>query len=1435
MATPFIANLRRQVAARQARDRERERARTQPSPPPPKGATTPTRASTRKAGKAARKQGGKTRRAVVQRARPPAQASPGVSPETRRNAAQVQTPEARARREREARRNRNASPGVDAATRRNAARAQTPEARRRRGQQRQAVSAEQREFLADVAAVRRAERAGPDVVMRGQGLVGFEQWLANMQEQANRPSPFLGGFLENFGRGAVEAATSVPSMLQLGGQALAYGPLAAADAAMPDNNLVGGIVKNTREGIEENLKAAGTGIKDDYAYRYGPLFEGNFGEFASRYYDDPFGTTLDVAGGASIVGKAPSAAARGVARVAPEGSQLADRARNFNSILGPGERIPGTNRVTTKAGARHRPPKTITGSARGVTKKGEPRPESRTITIPQRPYSSNVVTRKIQKGATKVNRKVIAPRVERAAARRQVADGERVSVRTAAVGRAAQGLTEQAKFNRHMKRTVREKKLAREQAAAQKYAEISAPFNRAVRRLRPDKTAAGVRSKGPDTEALATRMHLEGVLAPRAGVSPVALRDRAVATMRDGLERRRAAGERVEPELRQLAALERIPEELLTLVGDAPAVKRVRHAVAEGRRLDAEAQAMEVASKVITKETAKERGSLSSRMLLAGQQDAGNLLAAMRRAKMSKRDQNRVRSSSIRDTPQVVALRGKVAEAERRLDLVEGKTDPAPLRAALSTARADLRKAEAAHAGRLRTAKTAAKTERKTARLAETKVRRGMGGPGAPRRARGPLTREQHAAVHGRRLDAEARVAEVKAGSPKKQRREVRKMAKDERLARFADADQPKAIKAATRKRDDLRKQLRKAEDESLGFTPPTRPELVGHQGVYIPHVRLRKGVRGSRTAGGGRLSGPAAPKRSTGTLVQDGVIDMNPALLSHQAKRAAQHSVGPMSREALDELIGLAAFTDDAGKPIAGGRALRLAQTDPEQVALVRVGALQDALRKLDDAPVGQTITRADMDAAVISGKDLIDRIDGAKKGDYIAISKAAADEWRAMPFTGDNRFFKGYDWTNDNWKGAILALSPRWYVNSGFGVALQYGLLAGGDIRSIFQANRRSRGVRDAIPTREAINTLAQDVGFKGKLDANKIQRGMQKGFEVNNRMETLWRRAAYVNRAKQHLRRENPRAAKYTDAELAHALTHMPPSLARQITREVDLYMGEFRKFNAFEREVMKRVIPFYSWMRVITRISFGLPFRSPIRAAALSTATKAGMLGISPEDYMRPIYDRGAIVLPGGLRLRSSGWNNLYTLVPFVEALGAMKGPGDWRPVAKEFGGWMNPVLRTIVSQATGTNSFGDDVFAPRGPRKYINAVTGTTELSKDGIPIMEAILQAAIPAQAGGLRRVLVGTETAYDTTSTVDLLMYRMGLRDDTGLFYKRTGKPVNTKVGPGGAASTIPGSIGFPVSREDPGELQRRFKKGQQEARREAKKDAARKRRESR
>jgi hypothetical protein len=1150
--------------------------------------------------------------------------------------------------------------------------------------------------------------------------------------KAGGDSRSIGGFLKNLGRGGVDVLTSVPASAQLVAEAAAYPVVAAVNVARgerpgPKGGRDSGIGQRVEAKLEEDLRAAGTGVKKDYAYRYGPLFSGDVGEFGSRFYDDPLPTILDVAGAKSIIGRSPNAVSRVARAVAPE-TKIGMRAARNLSTLSKADRdvmakVTG-RKIAPGAGGRYRAPTRLrTQVAR--PEPGKPPVGVREIEVPRRPYSGDAIARARQKAVDKARTKAGA-RLERAAESRQRAampkGSRQAGLRERATARAMRRFTPEGKIANIDKRSTLDLQDLHDAKAEVNRARNMPGAAKAIARLKPDKNVAGQTIQGLSVEEAAFAVHRMDMLGEvvkgkrvRGGLSANDLLDRYIRTVEGNQRAARAAGKRTENAAQQLQAVKSLRErpELLELTDMSnPAVRRVAQAVDESRRLGRIYQAQAVKSGIITNKTRKAAAMRDSAIGVGG----------------ARWGADEIRKVTVAARRKTLGIKKAIVRAEKRGDAVEVKR----------------------------------------------------------------LKRELSSHIKA----TKGRVAAVK--------KDATRDTDFLRSLRKTDTD---TMTAAAKKRHFAR--IRKAEREALGFTSPRRPELVGKRGVYVPDKRIdvTEGYTGPKP--GGRFSGPDKARRSTGSLKSRAGQDLNPNLVLHQAARASENYTGRISARALDELMKTAAYIDPStGKALTGNRLRLLSQADSERVRLVHAGNLRKALKKLDELEEGKFLD----DATV--RQVFTDRLpEGARASDYVAISKDAADVW-----TEAMTRYPLVDKALNYWKGGILALSPRWYVNNTFGLALQYSVMTGGDFKALARANRHAPQIRRAMEKRFpnlVKDTMAADL--TGGMDMPRL---INFGFRTNAKLEEFWRRGAAYNRLKRAIRDEGGRFRKMTDAEVSDAIMRMPEAKIAEIVRDVEFFIGNYRKFNKLERNWIKRVIPFYSWMRVISRLTFALPFRSPVRAAALTLLETASTAGINPNDKSLPYYARGAIRPGGNIAVPTWGLNPWQTMAGSIVAAGEESPSGA---LAQEALGWMHPGAQLFTERATGINNFGRGVITPPGeapfgqdPSNY-NPIGAGISRQAPRIPFKEALLQSAFPGQVQVLRKMAQGNRQAFDQTETPDLLidfLNRMaGGERDESLY-------AEDKKGPRGRRQSdlnaITAWFGIPTYRQDDAALLREAKKQQ-------------------
>lgn len=618
-------------------------------------------------------------------------------------------------------------------------------------------------------------------------------------------------------------------------------------------------------------------------------------------------------------------------------------------------------------------------------------------------------------------------------------------------------------------------------------------------------------------------------------------------------------------------------------------------------------------------------------------------------------------------------------------------------------------------------------------------------------------------------------------------------------------------LRAATTRLAGARTTLRRVENQNRGgLTTPDPYTAVGGQGVYVPHVAVDrlKALNGPGGRVGGRVTQEPIHRR-TYSLLLSGNVTTDARLPMYAVSKAV---AAEMHSEFIKDFVQKfgARVGGPKGELATGPAALERLKVDPQNTVLISASSLQHGLLASDDLEFGRFPSQGDL-AGVFYGpgqEETVARLIAAGHEDVIAVPREAAEVLRGS-ITSPGKYVQKMDSVLNAWRSGILAFSPRWYMNNLFGNTLQYGLLAGPDVKSIIQANRPE--FRNAIDERVSQATVARDaraMSTRLGVDQSVVRHASEVGYEFNQHMEAFLRRGAYLASAKKVLRGEGVKVNRLTDSQLAHAVEFAPEHLKAEMIRRTELFLGDYRRMSNFERNVLRRFFPFYSWIRVISKLTASLPLRHPLRAEALAVTTQMGTAVENPLDAIIPWYDRGGVNI-GPFRVRTSSINPVGTVAGFV--VGA--GNGDPLGALNELAtGSANPAIGMAAQALAGRNLFtGRDVTAPPGfngtaqqfgrQPSYFNQAEGIPESGPITVPWTTAISEA-IP-QMSMFRGLLSAGRTPYDVVSTPDLALNALGLGKPAYQLYMPPPKHLrgSQKIP---VVSALSGFLGAPVTRFD-------------------------------
>jgi hypothetical protein len=302
--------------------------------------------------------------------------------------------------------------------------------------------------------------------------------------------------------------------------------------------------------------------------------------------------------------------------------------------------------------------------------------------------------------------------------------------------------------------------------------------------------------------------------------------------------------------------------------------------------------------------------------------------------------------------------------------------------------------------------------------------------------------------------------------------------------------------------------------------------------------------------------------------------------------------------------------------------------------------------------------------------------------------------------------------------WKGSVLALRPAWYVYNTVGnvmMARVEGVTFREMARYVPEAIRAQREFAKGLPTghrgidraaqpevfqrgmmRSEYLRAQQDFGRVGQAvsqmpsvqrlgstpGASLVGRGVgkvgaltQAGFRLNSFLDNVSRATVYMARRGQGVGKQN-------------ALQMMNKTI------------GEYHKLTHFEKTVLRRSFPFYTWMRHISKLTLRqLKPNNIDRFVLMANITR--ILGEPNEiESMLPEYAYGDV----HLGQRANGEDMFLAtrgLNPFSDVVGPLMQEGDFS--ARGVMQAANPLATIPFEQATGFSTFTGRPFTTPYPK------------------------------------------------------------------------------------------------------------------------------------
>jgi hypothetical protein len=326
----------------------------------------------------------------------------------------------------------------------------------------------------------------------------------------------------------------------------------------------------------------------------------------------------------------------------------------------------------------------------------------------------------------------------------------------------------------------------------------------------------------------------------------------------------------------------------------------------------------------------------------------------------------------------------------------------------------------------------------------------------------------------------------------------------------------------------------------------------------------------------------------------------------------------------------------------------------------------------------------------------------DRAVGPDSVFIPAPIAQEFqRWWKPSNPNGVVRLYDQITRGFKHGVLAMSPTWNVNNVMGNAFMAVVFGGESPTAIYRATRDVlRQMREG--GRELRGQLPEEIPSGGRLSRSgqavvnrvgPLRRVQEWGRDIGAAPPVgpprLYGAGGAAEISRQFAEMKEPRTFFGRGLQRAYNANEMVDNIGRTMLYQLKKgkgysdehavgmalqAMGDFNNMSRFERDVVRRIIPFYAWMRHITQASMKLAVEHPWRTAWMLHLSN--LFNPAGQDQGVPEWLRGGLGVGGGWYVPFGGANPLQGNVGSI-----FTSPKNWPAEAFRS---LNPVIKTAAT-------------------------------------------------------------------------------------------------------------------------------------------------------
>ena len=273
-------------------------------------------------------------------------------------------------------------------------------------------------------------------------------------------------------------------------------------------------------------------------------------------------------------------------------------------------------------------------------------------------------------------------------------------------------------------------------------------------------------------------------------------------------------------------------------------------------------------------------------------------------------------------------------------------------------------------------------------------------------------------------------------------------------------------------------------------------------------------------------------------------------------------------------------------------------------------------------------------------------------------------------------------FDKATDYWKSVVLYTRPKYYVNQAVGNAAMYTVSGGTPKGLVLAATKAGKA---AVPEQLRIGSFhAADVPTKYynsndglmkklvvELENTAPAKGITKirdfGRGIATNIDNYYRDAKFLDVATKVTQKKimQQTGKRFTNSmELIERISKQAdPEIIKQAIEETEKWMGDFKGMTPIERDIARRLIPFWGFTKHQLKILKNITLEDPLRGKMIETMNQVGELATPPER--RDHYRNGDVYL-----YTDNGGTDHYLQTRYMNPL-VISGFGVdvWNPILK----------------------------------------------------------------------------------------------------------------------------------------------------------------------